>query len=204
MGINIWVSDEDDSGTDCEQNETQRIHERTTDHSASIGLLITCSGYSIETYCHTRRFYAPEEREHRGFTLAKMKNYFFDAFAWTDVLNDAVDIVPAQNQGEDGEPIPFHLVAAASSEDGNLTLSPYKVDNMGWMPREAWYDDLARSKFMVGHNRTHKGDVWRARLLSVFGAATNHRLSLVSVPHWYHLHASLLQHKHHYEGRRRS
>lgn len=115
---------------------------------------MTCSGYSIETYCHTRKFYKPEEREHRGFTLAKMKNYFFENFVWQDALNDAVDIVPAENEDEDGEQIPFHLVAAAHSEDGILTLAPYKVDNIGRISREAWYDNLARSKFMVGHNHT--------------------------------------------------
>jgi hypothetical protein len=110
----------------------------------------TRSGYSIETYCHTRHFYPPEERDHRGFTLAKMKNYFYQNFAWADALNDAVDVVPAQHVDEDGEEVPFHLVAAAHSEDGDLTLAPYKVDNFGRIPREAWYDNLARSKFMVG------------------------------------------------------
>lgn len=104
------------------------------------------SGYSIEKRC--KAIPIPEEREHRALILGKDTAYFkADRNMFPGMLASTAASMP-EFVHENGTREAFKLTAVAGGR--HQELDEKGIENLGFMPMADWYQEVAKSKMLVG------------------------------------------------------
>lgn len=103
-------------------------------------MILSLAGYSVEKYC--KRFVdAPEQRLRRAYILAKYISILdSDTFAW-DSPNKTLFAEIAERHG-------MSFVAGADHEKDKTIQAG--IHNMGRMPEDRFYEELALGRLVVG------------------------------------------------------
>lgn len=106
-------------------------------------------GYSIETRC--KQIDVPNKKEHQGMVLGKNTQYFSPPDnGFPNMLAPAAAAIP-QGEGADGVVTDFKIVAVAGK--AGEELAEPGLENKGFMSRAMWYEEVAKSKVLIGIGR---------------------------------------------------
>ncbi|KAL0952575.1 hypothetical protein HGRIS_006831 [Hohenbuehelia grisea] len=96
-------------------------------------------GYSIERACREIPITMPDVRPRQAYVLAKRLSYFYNGdFAWPNI-----SLVPPPE-------LDISLVGGIGDDTDHHSPIPEGINNLGVLPKHQFYEELGRSRALVG------------------------------------------------------